>query len=199
MLEYVHKKLEEANAIQPRNPLHFFRSRFSHIQRVLGWCKRIHTDLLVDEEVLYTAAIFHDVGYSMGKNGHAESSAKIFEEYAKNQGLDTLFIEKVASVIRNHSDKERLGKDLLSNELVLLMEADLLDEEGALGFVWDFMAIGAKGDTTYYDSIEACKHSAHILEQDYMITPLAKMYWEKKKILVKEFIDALEKDLFVGE
>ena len=78
-----------------------------------------------------------------------------------------------------------------------MLEADLLDEEGALGIVWDLMALGSMGGVNYYDAIDALKHAKHILKQDYMITPIARQIWEKKKDLVKCFTDELERDLFL--
>ena len=78
------------------------------------------------------------------------------------------------------------------------MEADLLDEEGALGIAWDLMARGIDNPLSYYDAIHVLnEHSAHILNQNYMLTPKAKAYWEEKKQFVKEFIEQMEKDLFI--
>ena len=38
---------------------------------------------------------------------------------------------------------------------------------------------------------------AHILNQNYMVTPKAKEYWERKKKLVCDFIKEYESDLFL--
>ena len=80
------------------------------------------------------------------------------------------------------------------------MEADLLDEEGAMGISWDLMALGYNKPNDYINVIDAInKHSAHILNQDYMITPLAKKYWDEKKRFVNEYIIQMKKDLFLEE
>ena len=69
-----------------------------------------------------------------------------------------------------------------------------------MGVVWDLLAKGYNGCDSYQDSLnEIWKHSAHILSQDFMVTPLAKKYWEEKKLFVREFITQFEKDLFMGE
>lgn len=93
---------------------------------------------LVNREVLYTAAVFHDVGYGIGEDKclHAEESARVFAEYAKEQNMDILFAEQVTYLIKMHSNKELLNVPDTMPELVLLMEADLLDEEGALRVIW---------------------------------------------------------------
>jgi uncharacterized protein len=197
MLAYVKKTLEESGAIKPKNPLHNFRDRYEHSRRVFEWCKRIHTDLDCKEEILYTAAIFHDVGRAYGKEEHAQASARIFIEYAELHNLDMEFTMTVADLIARHSDKRQITDPKSSPELILLLEADLLDEEGALGIVWDLMALGAMGNVTYYDAEDALRHAKHILKQDYMITPLAKEIWERKKKLVWEFVNELEQDLFM--
>ena len=196
MLDFVKETLEKENGIKPNNPHHQFRDRFMHTKRVLEWTKIIKDDLEVDLDVLYTSAIFHDVGSSSREN-HAYYGAKIFEKYAIEHDFNKDFIDKVYNIILVHSNKDLIRDKNSSNELVLLLEADLLDEEGALGIVWDLMALGSMGGVNYYDAIDALKHAKHILKQDYMITPIARQIWEKKKDLVKCFTDELERDLFL--
>ena len=149
--------------------------------------------------MLYTAAIFHDVGRGYSKEDHAHIGALIFKEYAKNHNFSEEFTNKVYDLIDHHSDKNQIKDKNSSNELVLLLEADLLDEEGALGIVWDLMALGKMENKDYYDAMEALKHAKHILKQDYMVTPLAKEIWEHKKELVRVFTCDLAKDLFLEE
>ena len=199
MLEFVKEKLEATDGIASKNPLHNFRNRYYHSKRVYEWCKRIHTDLECDLEVLYTAAIFHDVGRGSLKENHAHVGALIFKEYAKNHNFSEEFTNRVYDLIEHHSDKNQIKDKNSSNELILLLEADLLDEEGALGIVWDLMALGKMENKDYYDAMEALKHAKHILKQDYMVTPKAKEIWEHKKELVRVFIDDLAKDLFLEE
>ena len=89
-LTYVKQYLTEHKGIESPNPLHPFRSRFQHSIRVLHWCQRLAEGLEnVDKEALYTAAIFHDIGYENRNNEcHAQRSAQAFHEYAKAQGMD---------------------------------------------------------------------------------------------------------------
>ena len=78
------------------------------------------------------------------------------------------------------------------------MEADLLDEEGALGIVFDLLAEGYKEPESYASVFnEIMIHSAHIVEQNYMITPLAKKFWEEKKRFIENFMKDLKFDLFM--
>ena len=200
MLEFVKKTLEQASTRKPDNPYHAFRDRYLHSYRVYKWMERIIDDLDVDKDVCYTAAIFHDVGYSVEKKNHALYSDMIFRRYAETHGFPKEFKERVSRCIALHSHKELLNNKDTMPELILLLEADLLDEEGALGIAWDLLAMGAKGASDYKESIEALKiHSGHILSQDYMVTKKAKEYWEHKKEIVRGFIDELLSDLFIEE
>ena len=197
MLSYVKEALYENDKERQEKSRHSFRSRYRHITRVLGWCKRIENDLECDKDVLYTSAIFHDIGYSKGKDEHAIASTAMFREYAEHHNFDQDFIEKVSYVIFNHSDKSLLNSKDVPNELILLLEADLLDEEGALGLTWDLMARGAKHSISYSEVFEEIdNHSGHILNQDFMVTKTAKYYWNKKKEFVRTFINELKHDLF---
>ena len=101
-------------------------------------------------------------------------------------------------MILNHSNKDLLTKEETSLEMIVLLEADLMDEEGALGLVFDLLAEGTKSPDSYEIVFnEIMKHSAHILEQDFMVTPLAKKYWEEKKEFIRKFIEDLKFDLFM--
>ena len=42
-------------------------------------------------------------------------------------------------------------------------------------------------------------YSIRILSQDMMVTPKAKVYWERKKELVRNFLGSLKEDLFIEE
>jgi len=90
-------------------------------------------------------------------------------------------------------------KDTKNAELIILLEADLLDEEGSMGIVWDLLAAGKDADS-YVSAIKQIKsHSIHILSQDFMVTPSAIKIWDEKKNLVKDFISQLYEDLFLEE
>lgn len=201
MLQFVKNKLKDANALKPGNQYHKFRDRYEHSRRVYNWMLKILPDCYdCNQEVALTAAIFHDVGYSISKENHANTSALIFKEYAIEHGFDDGFINDVMDIISLHSNKELLNDPNIKDELILLLEADLLDEEGCLGITWDLLARGARGITSYKEGLDALYiHSGHILNQDYMITPIAKEIWEHKKEIVRNFINELTNDLFIEE
>lgn len=198
MLKYVEKKLFEHGAIKPKNTLHQFRNRARHSYRVYKWVDILKKDFDdLDIDVCKTAAIFHDIGYSMSKLDHAKYSEEMFIEYAKMHNFDDEFTKKVSYIILNHSDKNLL-KTSDNKELIIVLEADLLDEEGAMGIMWDLLSAGKKGVEDYTEAMdELYKHSVHILNQDYMVTPTAIKIWNEKKELVRLYMNAIKTDLFL--
>ncbi len=199
-LIYVREYLTQHNGINSPNPLHPFRSRFHHTIRVLHWCFRLseeETD--IDREALYIAAIFHDIGYTDRNNEtHAERSCQAFLEYARAQHMEQELTEKVADMIEKHSDKELLTKADTSKELIMLMEADLLDEEGAMGIVWDCMTLGNAHTNSYGNAYYHIMENSNKPEPNPMVTQKAIRYWEKKKRIAAEFAEELKEDLMIG-
>ena len=200
MMEFIKKTLEDNDAIIDKKHNLTFRNRYEHSIRVFKWVKRLSVDFdNFNYDIALTAALFHDVGYANGQKEHHISSAEIFEKYAIDNDFDPLFIAEVKYIILNHSNKQMIFNNK-NNEFVVLLEADLLDEEGSLGIVWDLLAAGVKQPNSYLDAIdEIKKHSSHILSQDYMVTPCAIKHWDEKKNLVKDFISQLYEDLFMEE
>ncbi len=199
-LMYVREYLIKNNGINSPNPLHPFRSRFHHTIRVLHWCFRLTEDEKeVDKEAVYTAAIFHDIGYTDKENEtHAERSCNAFKEYAKTQEMSPELVEKVADMIQDHSQKELLKDSNTSKELILLLEADALDEEGAMGIVWDCMTLGNAHVNSYGNAYYHIMENSNKSEPNPMVTPKARSYWEEKKKIAREFAQELKEDLMIG-
>lgn len=200
MFRYVKEILIKNEGIKSLKPQLGFRNRFEHTRRVFGWAKRILPGVEnCNEAVVLTACIFHDCGYQKNQEkDHALLSEQYFRQYALSHQLDQQLTEQVSNLILVHSDKKRMYLEDSPIELVLLLEADLLDEEGALGLVFDLLAEGYQCPDSYAIVFnEIMIHSAHILDQDYMVTPLAKKAWHEKKILIEQFIKQLKSDLFM--
>ena len=163
------------------------------------WAERLmNGEINVNNEAVLIAAAFHDIGYALceDNNQHAESSAIICEQYLKQNGYKADFIDLVLYLVKNHSCKQLLSQADAPLELIILMEADILDETGVLSIVWDCMIEGAE-DVQSYE-----KTYGHILDYTFkdmsanpMVTPLAKSYWEDKQRLTNEFVQQLGFDL----
>lgn len=199
-LKYVENYLKEHNGDMPSDPRLAFRSKFHHTVRVLGWTKRLAEGRdNIDRDVLYTAAIFHDIGYSGEKSkSHAELGAKAFHEYTVKRNLEPSFSEKVENIIRLHSSKELLKADNVPLELIILMEADLLDEEGALRVAWYSMDKGITGAGSYKDVYQHIIMGSNKRLVNPMVTEKARFYWDEKQKLVNEFTKQLNDDIMTG-
>lgn len=179
-----------------------FRSRFSHTKRVLNWCKILCQAYSgsVNEYVLFVRAIFHDAGYAISDDEtdfpHAEASVEIFKDYCSM--YDVSFIPIISNYISLHSNKCLIKQDNTPIELILLMEADLLDETGALSIVFDCMSSGEHHSDSYEAAYKHIRRfSCRIFDDNPMVTPEAIRIWEEKKELVKMFVDSLAIDLHI--
>lgn len=183
MFSFVEKKLKENNGNDSYKEHQTFRKRIEHIKRVYKWAEIISEGLDVNMVALKMAVIFHDSGYAYQKHGHAQRGKEIFLEYAKEKNYPKELVDYVGYLILNHSDKSLLNSDS-PIELILLLEADLLDEEGALKILWDAMCIGDKGANSYLDGYnEIISFSGRILNQSPMVTEKSKKIWEEKNAL----------------
>lgn len=199
-LAYVKEYLIQNGGIVSLNPRHPFRCRFQHTIRVLHWCFRLAEGMeRVNQDLLCTAAIFHDIGYADHDNDHhAVRSGRAFHEYAISHQMEDEFREQVERLIYAHSNKYLLQNKNIGMELTLLLEADLLDEEGAMGIVWDCMAMGNVHAKSYAAAYYHIMESSNKVEPNPMVTEKARMFWEKKKRIAAEFADILAEDLMIG-
>lgn len=199
-LAYVKGYLTRNGGMVSPNPLHPFRSRYQHTIRVLHWCQRLSEGMEeVDLDALCTAAIFHDIGYSDHDNEHhAIRSGKAFHAYAQERCIEIDFRDKVERLIYAHSNKKLLENPGTSLELILLLEADLMDEEGAMGIVWDCMTMGNRHASSYAAAYYHIMENSNKEEPNPMVTEKAKMFWEEKKKIVAQFADLLAEDLMIG-
>jgi uncharacterized protein len=142
--------------------------------------------------------MLHDIGYVVQnkKAKHAVSSAKLCEKYLKDNDYDDCFIKKVTFLVENHSNKYLLNIQDTNIELILLIEADLLDETGAMSIVWDCMAEGMEQVQSFEKAFaHISDKSQYTLEVNPMLTNKAKEYWEEKRTLTNLFVQHLRADL----
>lgn len=125
-----------------------FRDRWAHTNRVLSWAKRLQKEEGGDWEIIELATWLHDCGYD-GARPHAEIAAEKASEFFAIHPYDRA--EEVVSLVRNHSRKE---DDLaLSVEMRVLMDADTLDEKGALAILLDAMSEVMENPKACYEDV----------------------------------------------
>lgn len=203
MLAYVRERLILNQGEKCDHGAFPFRTRSEHIRRVYAWAQRLISDEMnINREALLTAAIFHDSGYGMlsEKMNHAEQGAIECELYLRANGYHEDFINFVIYMVRNHSTKAMLTLEDTPLELILLMEADWMDETGALSIVWDCMMEGSKETQTFENTYEHIKnYTLRDMNRNPMVTPKAKALWQNKRDLVDAFIEHLAFDLGMEE
>ena len=111
------------------------------------------------------------------------------------QHMDTKFSEAVSYLIRMHSRKELLNDPDTPHELIILMEADLLDEEGALRVIWYCASKAIQGADRYSDFVDFIRMGSDKRLENPMVTPLARKLWDQKCNLVNDFLEKLSDDI----
>lgn len=211
MLRFVKETLEgirtEGEAGIGVHKMEFGYTRYEHTKRVLGWAKRLY-DATPEKsglryEDLMTATIFHDVGRaeSACRGGdHAKAGAPIARDWLLSHGWDPERADYVAGLVSAHSDKWRLADPGTDRNLVMLMEADLMDDMGILGLVMDTMIVRArKENATFYDCYNHYERYTHPMQHDCpVVTPEAKFFWEEKTALTDRFMEQYRRDILFG-
>lgn len=184
-----------------------FRDRPQHMYRCYCWAERIlRTRPDADAELTLVATLFHDVGVIRStpeqlKAGHDELGGPIVREYLLEHGYAAEFADRVAYLVAHHQQRELIQAEGTPIEHVILMEADMLDERGALGIVWDAMAEGARNAPTYAATLERFKQRKLYRrpERNPLHTEAARAFWAEKQRLHVQFIAALERDLGLSD
>ncbi len=197
-LNFVQEYLLLKDGDQSKDEHQQFRSRILHTRRVLKWSELLREGCDVDEKILELGIIFHDVGYEKNdKVGHTQRGVDIFTEFAKTHSFSEEVIKSVAQMILLHGNKKSLNADM-PMELILLMESDLMDEEGAMLIAWDCMVAGHRNAKSFEDAYRQIQRFYTSVDNP-MITPHAKAFWEEKQKLRNEFIRQFRRDLFLED
>ncbi len=191
IIEYV----KEQTTINGRPPNYTFRSRFEHTMRVYRWAIKLQAKLGGDLEIIALAALLHDIGWD-GDRPHGEVGAEMAVEYLDSIGFDPEKIGRIGEIIRIHSDKDT--EDELSLECKIVMDADLLDEVGAVSVLWDSMATACEDDASYKKSYYRIKNYYRTNRPKIRRckTDAARVEYDKRMKLIEEFMYELERELF---
>lgn len=178
-----------------------FRDRASHVERVCRWLERLIVPLGVeDTRAMRLAAALHDIGYIVSRENHGANGAPLVLAYARENGIDDAVAERAAWLVAEHSNKEEwMQNPDIPQDLLLLMEADLLDEEGAMGLVLDCLTTGATGGGYPQAYEQMCLFEPKRLDRNPMITPLARQYWDWKQRIIRDFMAAYAFDIGVAD
>lgn len=195
IIQYVKEQTSSNN--RPSN--YPFRDRFEHTMRVYRWAIKLQNKMGGDIEVISLAALLHDIGWDENEEiPHGDIGAQMAADFLVDMEYDPVKIGRVCEIIRRHEDQDTT--DELSLECQIVMDADLLDELGAIGVLWDAMATATgMGDQASY------KRAYARIRQFYKInmpkrsrakTPEGKREYQRRMDFVQSFIAELERELF---
>lgn len=177
-------------------------SRYDHTVRVYNWAMMLAEDYIdtIDMEALQIATIFHDIGYGLNKEdmgNHAADGAVLCKEYLERIGYPQEKANFICELIARHSDKECMHSEDTPMELVLLMEADLLDDTGAHGIIMDAWIRATREDVSFEAILNHIKkYTQKQMQANPMRTGKAYEIWEDKKELTNRFVESLTVDLY---
>ena len=211
---YVEKTLAENlnrhETVISKTKRHIRYDRFYHIKRVTAWANRIADELYqhdavadadaIDREFLHLASVLHDVGYNAYhiSEDHSEAGVVLAEQFLTAEGVEEEKKAKILNLIRLHSRKDLMFLEDTPMELVILMEADLMDDMGASGLVMDaWINTRMNQDETSFDTIfeHMQKYTQAQQQAEPMRTEPAKRFWREKQELVQEFMRQFARDL----
>ena len=191
VIEFVKKKTSENG----RPNTYPFRNRFEHTMRVYRWAIRLQAKLGGDLDVIVLAALLHDVGWD-DERSHCEVSAEIAVEYLDSIGIAPEMIKKVGDIIMMHEDKD--SDKEMSLECKIVMDADLLDEVGAVGIMWDCMATALEDEASYKRAYYRIKdyYRKNKPKIRRAKTDAARTEYQKRMQIIEQYIFQLERELF---
>ncbi|MBQ6660303.1 MAG: NUDIX domain-containing protein [Lachnospiraceae bacterium] len=204
MLAFVRSVLEDHQTEGGRgaNKLEFGYSRFEHTKRVLGWAKRLYEATPDKTGIRYAdlmiATVFHDVGRGVDSPmGHAKAGVPITRDYLRSRGFEERRTEYICALVGEHSDKFRMADPNIDRTLLMLMEADCLDDMGALGLVMDTLIVrGRKENATFYDCYNHyCRYTVPMQKECPMVTPEGKAFWDEKTEIAERFVSLIRRDI----
>lgn len=155
---------------------------------------------VLDKDSLLLAAVLHDVGYNAYhiSKDHSEAGVVLAEQFLTAEGVEEGKKAKILDLIRLHSRKDLMFLEDTPLELVVLMEADLMDDMGASGLVMDaWINTRMHQEDTSFDTIfEHMQNYTQAQQQaEPMRTEPAKRFWREKQELVEEFMRQFARDL----
>lgn len=171
--------------------------KFGHMPRLYALASRIAEGENCDDDVLFAAAWMHDLGVFLGHRpaDPAELAAWDHVPYTIAQskvlltewGFPKSKVEAVAEAIRTHQPKD----DAVLPEAVVLRDADILEQLGAVGALRALVKVGR--DTrfpTYSDVIPVLERAVQQLPGKLRLAQSRELAVGRVRIL-KEFLAAI--------
>jgi uncharacterized protein len=175
-----------------------FRRRFEHCLRCSIWARRIALTENADVEIAMISALFHDIGKSLDQTAknHGEVGAQICGDYLTSIAYAKGRKAKIVQIVRSHSS--HTGESGTSLEAIVVSDADLLDEIGAITVLWDAMACAAEDAPSYEKACDRITRAYARLKvelPDQLHTPTARQILKGRFLFIDSFLSNLEYEL----
>lgn len=203
MIAFVETCLDRPRVRQSHRPYKY--DRFTHTKRVLSWTLRLYeaweNKARVNLDSLIVATIFHDSAYCVCEDlsEHAQVGAKLTGEYLYSIGYPQEQITGICDLVGNHSRKDLMHDGDISDSLVILMEADYLDDMGAQGIVMDVWYEAMDNPDCSFESIRDHFIKYTLCQQHenraMLRSEAALRFWDEKTALVEKFVAEYTRDL----
>lgn len=165
-----------------------FRDRYLHTLRVLSWARRIQALEGGDLETIEVAAICHDIGWDEHIN-HAIISRQLAKPYLLAHHYDETKLEKTLQAIEMHNNRSA-DKAQFNIESLIVMDADILDEVGALSVTWDIISASYEPTVSYRSILEKIKeyHGYIANRREYLQTETGLRFYNERIGVIERFI-----------
>jgi uncharacterized protein len=132
--------------------------KFGHQPRLYALARRLGQGMEYDDDILFAAAWMHDLGVFTGHRpqdpaqlarwDHVPYTIARTRELLTGWGFPVEKLEGVVEAIRTHQAGDERGRDELGGiEAILLHDADILEQLGAIGALRSLVKVGR--DTRY--------------------------------------------------
>ena len=178
------------------NPQH----KFGHQPRLYALTKQIGQGLTYDDDVVFAAVWFHDLGVFIGHRPEDEDALKTWDHVAyitekapailTEAGFPEEKIPDVLEVIRTHQPHDTP----ITLEATIARDADILEQLGAIGITRTLAKLGS--DTrflTFTDALKALKKQLETLPTKLHLETSRILAAPKLKVM-QTFIESLESE-----
>lgn len=174
--------------------------KYGHQPRLYSLTRRIGEELIYDDDIVFAAAWLHDIGVFVGNRpedpellsrwDHVSYACERVPAILREARFPAKKIPSVLDAIRTHQPKD----DPQSIEAVILRDADILEQLGAVGLLRAISKVGR--DTRYarFSDILPVMRNALADLPGKLRTERARQLAAPKLQLVADFLDAVDRE-----
>ena len=178
--------------------------KFSHQERVYQLAVRLGGDEAFDDEILFAAAWLHDLGVFIGHRPEDPGALAKWDNVAyaarqapallKQFGFPAEKIPAVVEVIRTHLP----SGEPKSREGILLRDADILEQLGAVGVLRTVSKVGRDSRFVYFaDALKVLRQNLEQLPAQLKLTA-AREQARRRIELLRGFLEAADGEVEGG-